>query len=115
MSTLQTETLDRSATAFEFVAALLPKTEASSASSDGPRSVPRATTLAECVPLLEMALDVVDRGPDDMTIDAIETYRSHVIEILEHIRPILECEANSKMADWAPGLFVRETLNRIAA
>jgi len=71
----------------------------------GCRSVARATTLAECVPLLAVILDIVERGPHELTMDAIETYRADVMELLEHIRPVVEREANVVITDWAPALF----------
>jgi hypothetical protein len=71
----------------------------------GCRSVARATTLAECVPLLAVVLDVVEHGPHELTMEAIETYRADVMELLEHIRPIVEREANVVIADWPPALF----------
>ena len=35
----------------------------------------KSTTLSECVPLLDIALELIDRGPTDLTIEAIESYR----------------------------------------
>ena len=54
-------------------------------------------TLADCVPWLEIALDFIDRGPSGLSIEAIERYRGSVIEILEHVRPVVEREARQAM------------------
>jgi hypothetical protein len=50
-------------------------------------------TLADCVPWLEIALDLIDRGPSGLTIEAVERYRTNLLEIIEHIRPAVEREA----------------------
>ena len=33
----------------------------------------KTTSLAECVPLLDVALDFIDRGPAELTIEAVES------------------------------------------
>ena len=50
-------------------------------------------TLADCVPWLEIALDFIDRGPEGLSIEAVERYRTSLLEIIEHIRPAVEREA----------------------
>ena len=50
-------------------------------------------TLADCVPWLEIALDFIDRGPEGLSIEAVERYRTNLLEIIEHIRPAVEREA----------------------
>ena len=54
----------------------------------------RSATLAECVPLLAIALEYVSRGPASLTVDAVENYRLGAVKILEHLRPVIEREAD---------------------
>ena len=60
----------------------------------------RATTVAECVPLLDVALDFIDRGPAELTIEAIEAYRESAIRLLENMRPVIERQAKATLAAW---------------
>ena len=50
-------------------------------------------TLSDCVPWLEIAADLIERGPSGLTIEAVERYRTNLLEIIEHIRPAVEREA----------------------
>src|SRR5262245_17724584 len=61
-------------------------------------------TLAECVPLLTVALEAVSRGPAALTVDGIEQYRASAIRLIEHVRPVIEREAGQTLADWASDL-----------
>jgi hypothetical protein len=58
------------------------------------------TTLAECVPLLAIAMELIDRGPSALTIEGVEGYRTKVMQLLEHIRPVVESEATLTLANW---------------
>jgi hypothetical protein len=60
----------------------------------------RTTTLAECVPLLDVALEFIDRGPAELTIEAIESYRESAIRLLENMRPVIERQAKATLAAW---------------
>jgi hypothetical protein len=60
----------------------------------------KTSTLAECVPLLDVALDFIDRGPAELTIEAIETYRESAIRLLENMRPVIERQAKATLAAW---------------
>jgi hypothetical protein len=60
----------------------------------------RTTSLAECVPLLDIALEFIDRGPDELTIEAVESYRENAIRILENMRPVIERQAKNMLASW---------------
>ena len=60
----------------------------------------KTTTIAECVPLLDVALDFIDRGPAELTIEAIESYRESAIRILENMRPVIERQAKATLAAW---------------
>ena len=60
----------------------------------------KTSTLAECVPLLDVALDFIDRGPAELTIEAVETYRESAIRLLENMRPVIERQAKATLAAW---------------
>jgi hypothetical protein len=62
---------------------------------------PAPRTLAECVPLLTVALEFVDRGPAALTVEGVEAYRANAIRLLEHVRPVIERQAGETLADWA--------------
>jgi hypothetical protein len=60
----------------------------------------KTTTLAECVPLLDVALELIDRGPAELTIEAVESYREAAIRLLENMRPVIERQAKATLAAW---------------
>ena len=60
----------------------------------------KTTTLSECVPLLDIALEFIDRGPTELTIEAVESYRESAIRILENMRPVIERQAKATLAAW---------------
>ena len=60
----------------------------------------KTTSIAECVPLLDVALEFIDRGPAELTIEAIESYREAAIRLLENKRPALERQAKATLAAW---------------
>lgn len=60
----------------------------------------KTTTLAECVPLLDVALEFIDRGPAELTIEAVEAYREAAIRLLENMRPVIERQARATLAAW---------------
>lgn len=62
-----------------------------------------SATLAECVPLIAMALEYINRGPAALTVDAVEKYRLGAAKILEHVRPVIEREADLTLGEWALG------------
>ena len=63
----------------------------------------QSATLAECVPLLAIALEYLNRGPQAITVDAVEKYRLGAVKILEHLRPVIEREADLTLGEWAMG------------
>jgi hypothetical protein len=67
--------------------------------------LPRAqsATLAECVPLIAMALEYIARGPAALTVDAVEKYRLGAVTILEQVRPVIEREADLSLGEWVMG------------
>jgi len=60
----------------------------------------KAATLSDCVPLLAIALEFIDRGPAELTIEAVESYRENAIRILENVRPVIERQAKTMLSDW---------------
>ena len=60
----------------------------------------KTTTINECVPLLDVALEFIDRGPAELTIEAVESYRENVIRLLENMRPVIERQAKATLAAW---------------
>ena len=62
---------------------------------------PAPRTLAECVPLLTVALQFVDRGPTAITVEGVEAYRANAIRLLEHVQPVIERQAGQTLAGWA--------------
>jgi hypothetical protein len=77
-------------------------TDAFERSGDGLPSGTSAT-LAECVPLIAIALEYVGRGPAALTVDAVEQYRLGAVKILEHLRPVIEREADLTFGEWTVG------------
>jgi hypothetical protein len=64
-----------------------------------------ATTIADCVPLLAIAMELIDRGPAALTIEGVESYRVKVMRLLEHIQPVVKHEANLTLANWTNQLL----------
>jgi hypothetical protein len=62
-----------------------------------------SATLSECVPLLAIALEYIGRGPAALTVDAVEKYRLGAVKLLEHLRPVIEREADLSLGEWAMG------------
>lgn len=77
-------------------------TDAYECAEDGLPTGPSAT-LAECVPLLAIALEYIGRGPAALTVDAVEKYRLGAVRLLEHLRPVIEREADLSFGEWVMG------------
>jgi hypothetical protein len=90
MSPTTSRLIGRLADACEIVVEQLPEEGTSSA----------AATLAECVPLLAVAMELIDRGPSALTIEGVESYRTKVMKLLAYIRPVVESEASLTLANW---------------
>ena len=69
----------------------------------GSDQLPASSTLAECVPLLAIALEYVSRGPASLSVDAVEKYRLGAVKLLEHLVPVIEREADMTFGEWALG------------
>ncbi len=72
---------------------------------DGPGGAAPPATLAECVPLLAIAMELIDRGPGALTIEGVEDYRTKVMTLLDHIRPAVESQASLTLANWTSQLL----------
>ena len=74
----------------------------------GPRPSPNAF---RCSPSRS---NMSSRGPASLTVDAVEKYRLGAVKILEHLRPVIEREADLTLGEWAIGGTEPATL-RLAA
>ena len=63
----------------------------------------QSATIAECVPLIAIALEYIGRGPSALTVEAVEKYRLGAVTILEHVRPVIEREADLSLGEWVVG------------
>jgi len=66
---------------------------------------PAPATLADCVPLLAIASELLDRGPSSLTVEGVEAYRENTLRLLEYVLPVIEREANVSLGDWARQLM----------
>jgi hypothetical protein len=62
-------------------------------------------TLAECIPLLAIALELIGRGPAAITIECVEDYRASALQLLEYIRTTVENEAKRLLDSWTSELL----------
>jgi hypothetical protein len=75
----------------------------------------KTTSIAECVPLLAIALEFIDRGPAELTIEAVESYRENAIRLLENMRPVVERQAKATLSDWMQRVSASDIELRAAA
>jgi hypothetical protein len=114
MSTPTTELVARLADAFEFM--MDGKTEASPlALLQDAAETAQAPSIAECVPLMAIALELINRGPTTISIEGVESFRTKVLHLLSHIRPVIEHEAKVSLADWTDRLAAEPQVQRRAA
>jgi hypothetical protein len=99
MSNLTSQLIASLADAYETVADDLPDPHGAGSALLAP------TTLADCVPLLAIAMELIDRGPNALTIEGVESYRTKVMKLLEHIRPVVASEATLTLANWTSKLL----------
>jgi hypothetical protein len=62
-------------------------------------------TLAECIPLLAIAVELIGRGPAAITIERVEDYRASVLQLLEYVRTAVENEAKRMLESWTSELL----------
>jgi len=74
-----------------------------------------ATTLNECVPLLAVMVELINRGPASITVEGVERYRTRIMQLLEHVRPAVESEAKRSLAEWTSRLLDEPMPTRLAA
>jgi hypothetical protein len=100
MSTLQaSQLIARLADAYEMIA------HDPQDAMHGPGGATPPATIAECVPLLAIAMEMIDCGPGALTIEGVEDYRAKVMTLLEHIRPAVESQATLTLANWTNQLL----------
>ena len=54
---------------------------------------------------IAIAMELIDRGPAALTIEGVESYRTKVMKLLEHIRPVVASEARLTLANWTNQLL----------
>ena len=113
MSTPTTEFVARLADAFEFM--MDGKAEASPLAllQDAVETV-EAPSIAECVPLMAIALELINRGPTTISIEGVESFRTKVLHLLSQMRPAIEHEAKVSLADWTDRLAADQIQRRAA-
>ena len=72
-------------------------------------------TIAECVPLLSVAAEYIRRGPGDITIEAVEAYRTRAVELLSDSKPVIENQAHQTLDDWAVDMLARPEVAKTIA
>jgi hypothetical protein len=70
-----------------------------------PANAGATVTLAECIPLLAIALELIGRGPAAITIESVEDYRASALQLLEYIRTAVENEAKRMLESWTSELL----------
>jgi hypothetical protein len=70
------------------------------------------TTLAECVPLMAVAAEFVRRGPNDLSIAAVEAYRAKALELLADVKPVIERRAQLSFDEWAADMIAQPQIAR---
>jgi hypothetical protein len=73
---------------------------------------PRPKTIAECVPLMAVAAEFVRRGPDDLSIAAVEAYRAKALALLTDVKPVIENRARLTLDDWAAEMSAQPAIAR---
>jgi hypothetical protein len=114
MSTPTTQLVARLADAFEFM--MDGKVEATPlAILQDAVETAETPSIAECVPLMAIALELIARGPTTISIEGVESFRTKILHLLSHIRPVIENEAKISLADWTDRLAAEPQLQRRAA
>jgi hypothetical protein len=73
---------------------------------------PKPGTLAECVPLVAVAVEFIRRGPNDMTIEAVEAYRTKAMALLADVKPVIESRAQLTLDEWAADMIAQPEIAR---
>jgi hypothetical protein len=89
------DTVEELSDAFELMGGQLPD----------PANAGATVTLAECIPLLAIALELIGRGPAAITIECVEDYRASALQLLEYIRTAVENEAKRMLESWTSELL----------
>lgn len=97
---------------YELIADDLPVADVIPLCPTGPR--PKPASLQECLPILAIALEFIDRGPQSLSVDAVETYRVRAKRLLEHLRPAIETGAHMTLEDWVQTITPRQDIRHAA-
>jgi hypothetical protein len=73
---------------------------------------PRPKTITECVPLMAVAAEFLNRGPDDLSIASVEAYRTKAIELLSEVKPVIERQAGVTLDEWAAEVAAQPEIAR---
>ncbi|MBV9426272.1 MAG: hypothetical protein JO084_00930 [Bradyrhizobiaceae bacterium] len=73
---------------------------------------PRPKTITECVPLMAVAAEFLNRGPDDLSIASVEAYRAKAIELLSEVKPVIERQAKMTLDEWAADVIAQPEIAR---
>ena len=76
---------------------------------------PRPKTISECVPLVAVAAEFLRRGPDDLSIAGVETYRAKALELLSDVKPVIESRAGMTLDEWAAAVIADPSIGRSIA
>jgi len=76
---------------------------------------PRPKTISECVPLMAVAAEFLNRGPNDLSIAGIEAYRAKALELLSEVKPVIESRAGMSFDDWAAAVIANPGIARSIA
>jgi hypothetical protein len=80
-----------------------------------PAAKARPTTIAECVPLMAVATEFLRRGPDEVSIGGVESYRAKALELLTEVKPVIENRAGMSLEDWAAAVIANTPIGRSIA
>jgi hypothetical protein len=90
-----TEIVDELADGFELTGGHLPD-----AMLDGEAPA----CVRECIPLLAVALEMINRGPAAVTIVSVEHYRMTLMNLIDQIQPAVEQAARRELDAWTKEL-----------
>jgi hypothetical protein len=64
---------------------------------------------------MAITLELISRGPTTLSIEGVEDFRTKIMHLLSHIRPVIEHEAKMSLADWTDRLAAEPQHQRRAA
>ena len=61
---------------------------------------------------MAVATEFLRRGPDELSIGGVETYRAKALELLTEVKPVIETRAKLSLDDWAAAVILRTPIPR---